>query len=317
VGGGGYILRRLGQLIPLLLILSIVVFAMIHTAPGDPASFLAGPRATPADIARIHHDLGLDKPLATQYVIWLGKVVRGDFGQSYINKRPALQMIWERTPATVLLMGTANVLSLLIAIPLGVFVAIHRNQLPDRLVTVFAFLGISLPSFWFGLMLMYVLGVRMHLLPLGGMRSIGGGFGVTDVLRHLAMPAGVLTFIYTAYWMRFVRSSVLEVLQTDYVRSARAKGLPEWLVLDRHVLRNALLPLITLVGLSVPELVTGAVVIEAVFTWPGLGLLTLSAATGRDFTVVMAMVLIASTAVVLGNLLADLTYRWADPRIRF
>jgi peptide/nickel transport system permease protein len=317
VGTGEYILRRLGQLVPLLLILSIIVFTMIHTAPGDPAAFLAGPRATEEDIARIRHNLGLDDPLPVQYMTWLGKILRGDFGQSYINKRPVLEMFWERLPATVLLMGTANLVSLALAIPLGVFTALYRNTLPDRLVTVIAFLGISVPSFWFGLMLMYILGVRLHLLPLGGMRTIGAEFSVLDVLRHLLMPAGVLAFIYTAFWMRFVRSSVLEVLQSDYVRTSRAKGLPERIVLSRHILRNALLPIITIVGLSLPELVAGAVVIEAVFTWPGLGQLTLAAATGRDFTVVMAMVLIVSTTVVLGNLVADLAYRWADPRIRY
>ncbi|MGH2601571.1 MAG: ABC transporter permease, partial [Dehalococcoidia bacterium] len=249
--------------------------------------------------------------------IWLGLVVRGDFGESYVSKRPVLQMVWERLPATVLLMGTANAISLALAIPLGIFTAIKRNSLPDRLVTVIAFLGVSLPAFWFGLMMMYLFGVRLHLLPLGGMRTIGAEFSVVDVLRHLVMPAGVLAFIYTAFWMRFVRSSVLEVLRSDYVRTSRAKGLPGRIVLGRHVLRNALLPIITLIGLSFPELVAGTVVIEAVFTWPGLGQLTLAAATARDFTVVMAMVLIVSTAVILGNLLADLAYRWADPRIRY
>ena len=317
MGVGEYVLRRLGQLIPLLLILSIIVFSMIHAAPGDPAAFLAGPRATEEDIERIRQDLGLDKPVLNQYMLWLSKVVRGDFGSSYINKRPVLELFWERFPATALLMGTANVLSLLIAIPIGVFTAMKRNSLPDRMVTVLAFLGISLPSFWFGLMLMYILGVRLQLLPLGGMRTIGAEFSVLDVIRHLAMPASVLTFIFTAFWMRFVRSSVLEVLNTDYVRVAHAKGLPAFVVLGRHVLRNALLPIITLLGLSFPELFAGAVVIESVFTWPGLGQLTLAAATARDFTVVMAMVLIVSTSVVLGNLMADLTYRWADPRIRY
>jgi len=311
-----YIARRALQLAPLLLLLTVIVFLMIHLAPGDPAQNLAGPRATDADIERIRDAMGLNEPIIKQYGIWIGKMLTGDFGESFISHRPVSDMIVERLWPTALLMGTANIVSLLIAIPLGLIAAVKQYSLSDTVLTTITFVGISIPSFWFGLLLMWLFGIQLQWLPLSGMATPGEPATAISVLQHLIMPAGVIAFIYTAFWMRFVRSGVLEVLTQDYVLFARSKGLPAKRLYVKHVLRTGLMPLVTLIGLSVPELITGSVVIETVFSWPGLGLLTYSAANSRDFTVVMALVVLASIAVVIGNLLADLAYRWVDPRIR-
>ncbi len=225
-------------------------------------------------------------------------------------------MFWERFPATALLMGTANALSLLIAIPLGVISALRQYSRLDNLVTVLAFAGIAMPSFTFSLVTLYLFGVVLHWFPLGSMRSIGVS-SVLDLLWHLALPAGVLTFVTTAYWMRFVRSSVLEVIRQDYVVLALAKGLPGRVVITKYVLRNACLPLITLFGLSLPELFTGSMIVEWIFNWPGVGQMILRAGNNHDFTVVMGIVTIVSIVVVIGNLAADLAYSWADPRIKY
>lgn len=316
MGTTEYVVRRALQLVPLLFLLTVIVFGMMHLAPGDPAATVAGPRATDADIQRISEAMGLNEPILKQYGIWLKRMLTGDFGESFIARRPVGDMILERLWPTVLLMGTANVVSLLIAIPLGLVAAVKQYSLSDTVLTTITFVGISVPSFWFGLLLMWLFGVKLQLLPLTGMSTPGEPTTVIDILRHLIMPVTVIAFVYTAFWMRFVRSGVLEVLTQDYVLFARSKGLPPGRLYTKHVLRNGLMPLITLIGLSVPELITGSVVVEAVFSWPGLGLLAYSAANSRDFSVVMALVVLASVAVVVGNLIADLAYRWVDPRIR-
>ncbi len=311
-----YVARRALQLVPLLFLLTVIVFSAIHLAPGDPAQTVAGPRATDADIERISDAMGLNEPIVKQYGIWLGRMLTGDFGESFIANRAVSDMIMERLWPTVLLMGTANIVSLLIAIPLGLVAAVKQYSPSDTVLTTITFIGISVPSFWFGLLLMWLLGVELQWLPLTGMTTPGEPMTPLGVLQHLIMPASVITFVYTAFWMRFVRSGVLEVLTQDYVLFARSKGLPSRRLYVKHVLRNGLMPLITLIGLSVPELITGSVVVETVFSWPGLGLLAYSAANSRDFSVVMALVVLASVAVVIGNLMADLAYRWVDPRIR-
>jgi len=311
-----YILARLWQGIIVVVLLAVFVFILVDFAPGSPATFMAGPNPRPEDITRIEKSLGLDRPTHEQLFIWLGKFARLDFGESFMNRRPALEVFLERLPATALLMGAANVFSLLIAIPLGLYAGLKRGKLSDNILTAVAVMGYSIPAFWFGIILLYIFAVNLHWLPLSGMMTPGAGVSIPDILKHLLMPCAVLTFMYTAYWMRFVRAGVIEVLRMDYVLLGRAKGLTENAVVVKHVLRNALLPLITVIGLSVPELFVGAVVIEAVFGWPGLGMLIYISALNRDLTVVMCSVVIAGLSVIAGNLMADIAYSYVDPRVK-
>ncbi len=312
-----YILTRLWQGVVVIFLLSLVVFTLTRLAPGSPAEFMAGPRATPADILRIEKELGLDKPFSTQLLIWLGNFARMDFGASYIFRKPALQVFISRLPATILLMTTANVISLALAMVLGIYAGLKRGELFDRVVTFICFIGISVPVFWTGIVAIFIFAVLLRWLPLGGMLTPATEFSIWDLGRHMIIPVSVLTFLYTAYWLRFVRAGVIEVLRMDYVLLGRAKGVQNRSILVKHVLRNALLPIITVVGVSVRELFVGSVVVEAATGWPGVGTLIYHSARVRDLTVVSAAVVIVGLSVVLGNLGADIAYGFADPRIKY
>lgn len=315
-----YVTRRLIQTIPLLFLITVVSFIILHLAPGDPTEMLISPRTRPEDRARIRANLGLDKPLYIQYGIWLKNVVfHGDLGYSLVNRRPVAQSIFERVPATLLLMGTAYLISLLIALPLGIMSAIKKYSFWDYFATVFSFLGLSFPTFWLALMAIYIFALKLNWLPGMGMSSLsGGGFWheTQDVLVHLILPASVLAFRNLAGWSRYIRASMLEVLGENYIRTARAKGLPERVVIWKHALKNAVLPLLTLIGLSLPDLISGAFIIEFLFSWPGMGLLGMNAVFQRDYSILMGDIFIGSIIVIFANLLADLSYTWADPRIR-
>lgn len=314
---GKIIIRRLLQSIPVFIGITIISFALIHAVPGGPTARLElDADIRPEDIARIRANMGLDKPVWQQYLIWVGNLLRGDLGISYIDQRPVAKQIRERLPKTILLTGTALLLSIGLALPIGVIAAVKQYSWLDNIITVFSTAGISLPSFWLGLMCILIFAVRLKWLPSGGVVTIGQPFSMPDLLKHLVMPAFVLATISIAGWSRYIRGSMLEVIRQDYVRTARAKGLRERLVIVRHALRNALIPVATLMGLSIPNLVGGALITETIFSWPGIGRLAWHATTKRDYPIIMGVVVMATVVVILGNLAADIAYGLLDPRIQ-
>jgi peptide/nickel transport system permease protein len=312
-----YLARRIIVAVPTLLAISMVLFAMLHLAPGGPmAVYAIGSDSDPELLEAMERRLGLRDPLPLQYGRWLLGMASGDWGRSYKYAREVSAVIGERVLPSLELMGAALLLSVVLAIPLGALSALSPNRAVQHAASVVSLLGISIPTFWLGLMILLLFSVTLRFLPSGGMATIGAGFDVFDRLRHLIAPALVLATLEIAGWSRFVRSSLLEVAAQDYVRTARAKGLAQRLVLYRHMLRNALLPLITLVGLQGGRLVGGALVTEVVFAWPGMGRLLSESLAARDYPVVMAAFMIMAVLVVLANLLADLGYAFADPRVR-
>ena len=317
-----YILRRTIQLIPILLSISVIVFVLVELAPGDPVDALIPPGTLGVSESvreNLREQKGLNDPAPIRYVYWLRRAVQGDFGYSLASQRPISRIILDRLPATLLLVGFALLVSLVLGILTGVLSAVKQYSWIDYLVTLLSFAWLSIPIFFLGLLMIYIFAVRLGWFPAFGMSDPGvSGFDtVTDRLHHLVLPGITLGLELTAALTRFVRSSLLEVLESDYMRTARAKGLAERIVVLRHGLRNALIPMITVVALRLPILFGGAVVVETVFQWPGLGTPTLSAANQRDYPLVMALALFMATIVVLSNFLADLAYAVADPRIRY
>lgn len=312
-----YLARRAVQLVPQLLILFILSFALVHLTPGTTGT-VDLQSVSQENVAAMRHQLGLDRPLYVQFGDWFWRLLRLDFGSSFIDGQPVRLKIAERLPATLLLTGSALLLSILIAIPFGILTSLHRNSLLDYLLTIFAFFGVSIPAFWAALLAIIIFGVKLHWFPIQGMRTVGQPVAspTLDLLRHLALPAIVLGLEGTAAMTRFVRSSMSDVLTEDYVRTARAKGLRERAVLIQHALKNALLPLITLIGLRLPALVGGTVLLETVFAWPGIGRLGWEAVVRRDYPIVMGLVVCTGLLTILGNLLADIAYAVVDPRIK-
>ena len=310
-----FLARRLIQGAVLLLLLSVVVFLMVHLAPGDAAEFAINQRANEEEIQRFRHQLGLDLPWYRQYLRLAGSWARLDFGTSIIQRKPVGTIIRDRLPRTAELLGLSILFSLLLAIPIGVVSAIKQYSVWDNVVTVLSFIGIAMPSFFLAIILILAFAVKLHWLPTQGTQTVGQEATLGDHLRHLVLPVLVLTLIRTAGWSRYLRSSMLEVLRQDYVRTAHAKGLPERVVIFRHAFRNAVMPIITLLGLSLPDLVAGAIVTEQIFSWNGLGQLIVSSAGKRDTPVVLALTLMSGAAIIVGNLLADIGYRIVDPRI--
>jgi peptide/nickel transport system permease protein len=312
-----YLGRRLTAAIPTLLAISVVLFGILHLAPGGPlAVYSVGLDADPEQIAAIERRLGLQDPLPAQYARWLVGIATGDWGRSYKYAREVSGVIGDRVGPSLELMGAALLLALVLSVPLGVASALSRRKTVQHAASVLSMLGVSIPTFWLGLMILLVFSVRLRWLPSGGMATVGRGFDPLDSLQHVLAPALVLATLEIAGWSRYIRSSMLEVAAQDYVRTAHAKGLAERLVLYRHMLRNALLPLITLVGLQGGRLVGGALVTEVVFAWPGMGRLLGESLAARDYPVVMAAFMIMAVTVVVGNLLADIGYALADPRVR-
>ena len=308
--------RRLAQALPLLLIISVLVFALLHAAPGGPlAIYLENPNVRPEDIERLRRSLGLDRPLPIQYLAWFKGFATGDWGYSFSDGRPVTLRMGERLPATLELIVASLAMAILAAIPAGVIAAARRRGWFDRSVTVLSLAGISLPAFWFGLLLQLLLSVSLGWLPSSGRTSILGG-DLLDRVRHLILPATVLATVHAAVWSRYLRSSMLTQLAQRYILAAQGRGVPQRQVVFRHALRNALLPLATIVLLDTAVLVSGAVVTESVFAWPGLGGLFTEALARRDYSVLMAFLMVSSTAVIALNLVADLSYRFLDPRVR-
>ena len=313
---GRFLLRRAGQSLLLLLLVSMIGFAVLHLAPGGPLSmFVQGGQLTQIDLDRIAHQLGLDQPLPVRYGEWLWHMLQGDWGRSYRDQQPVLATIFSHLGATVELMLTSTLLAVLIGCWIGVLGAVRRYSLFDTMASVWSMVALSIPTFWFGLVMIYIFSVELAWLPAGNQYTVGDG-SFLDLLQHLILPALVLGLVSTASWSRFARASVMDVMGQDYVRTARSKGIPERRILLHHIVRNALLPMITLAGLQLPALLSGALVTETVFTWPGMGRLFLDSIGYRDYPVVMGILMFAAVLVLLGSLLADLLYGVADPRIR-
>ena len=315
-----YTVRRILQVVPQLFILTVIVFGIIHLAPGDPSSMIGGDQVagfllTTEQLQAMRQHYGLDRPVHEQYFTWLKRVVRFDFGRSFADGRPVTERILDRLPPTLLLTGTSMLISLM-AIPLGVVAGYMRNTMFDHIITLQAFLGVALPSFWFAIIAIMIFGAWLGWLPVAGMTEPGEPTTVWSVARHLILPAAVLGFGGNAALTRYARSSIIEALLDDYIRTARAKGLRERTVLFRHAVRNAMLPVITILGLSLPALFTGAALVEQVFAWPGLGRAAVESTFTRDYPMVMALVMVVGTLTILGNLIADLLYGAIDPRIR-
>ena len=310
-----YIVRRLLHSVGLLLLISVLGFMIPRLAPGGPAQFFEDPRIGPEFRQQILESFGLNDPLPIQYLKWLGNVARLDFGYSFIDRRPVIDKIWERIPATFQL-SLASFLLGLLGIPLGVYAALRRGRWQDQTIRVFTVLGNALPHWWLGLMLLILSASTLRIFPLGGMYTIGDG-SLTDRLWHLALPALIGALGGWIGFSRFIRSEILDVLGQDFVRTAHAKGLGARAVLYSHALRNALIPVVTMLGGTLSGLFSGSVLFETTFSWPGLGRMSVDAAFQRDFPVLMALTVIFSALLIFGNLLADIAYGWVDPRVRY
>lgn len=319
-----YLIKRILMLIPLLLGITLITFAVIHLAPGEPVEMQTAmnPKMTAETRQRMREFYGLDKPLHVQYATWLGKLARLDFGRSFApDNRPVIDKIAERIPITLSLSIIALVIEFGLAIPIGIFAAVRQNTLVDKGITVFVFIGFAVPTFWLALLLMYLFGVKLGWLPISGLHSLGSeGYGtlrwLADMAKHLIMPIAVASFGSLAGVSRYMRSTMLEVIRQDYITTARAKGLSEKAVIMRHALHNALLPVITLLGFSLPGLIGGAVIFETIYAIPGMGQLFYAGVMSRDYPLVMGILVIGAFLTLLGNLLADISYAVADPRIR-
>jgi peptide/nickel transport system permease protein len=311
-----YLARRVFLLLPLLLGLTLIVFTMIHLAPGDPAAaFVSEQALDPQVLAQIHKNLGLDEPLPVQYLIWIGHVARLDFGTAYtFNQKPVIELIGERLPATLALQSLALIVSLAIAIPVGVLSAKRQYSAFDTMATTGAFLGLALPTFWIALMLQLFLAVGLGWLPVSTPGTDEAG---PARLKYLVLPTLVLALPTLAIFVRFVRSSMLEVMRQDYLTTARAKGLSDTTVTYRHALKNALIPIVTVTGTQLARLLGGAVIVEYIFAWPGLGSLAYESILRRDYPVVLALTLLTGAFILVVNLLVDVAYTFADPRLSF
>lgn len=311
---GAFLIRRFLQSLVLLFLVTLLTFVLIHQAPGGP-SILLSPDIPPAEAARMSAQLGLNDPVIMQYFRWLGGLTRLNFGISYQQSRPVTTVIAQRLPPTLVLAGGSLALSLVVALPLGILAAVRRNSIFDHLATMMSLFGVAVPVFWYGLMLIIIFGVWLHLLPSGGLAEDPSQFDLADRIKHLVLPTIVLATTAMAQFTRYMRAGMVAVLHDDYVRTARAKGLKERVVLLRHALRNALIPVVTVVGIVVPRLIGGAAITETVFSYPGMGRLAVDSAFQRDYPVVMGVTLLVGVAVIISNLLTDLMYGWIDPRI--
>lgn len=316
------VVRRLAWAGGLVLAVLALNFLLIHAAPGDPAQVIAGEMGG-GDlevIASIKKAYGLDRPLTEQFFTYIGKSLQGDLGQSYLYNRPVWDMIRDRAGPTILLVLTALLGAIFLGTLMGVFASRKPDSLASGAVTVLSLVGYAMPVFWTGILLVILFGKIWPIMPISGMRDVrlmGGGWAsVLDVLHHLVLPAVTLGIIYLAQYSRLARASMLEILGSDYIRTARAKGLSEWTVTFKHALRNALMPLVTVAGLQFGNLISGAVLVETVFSWPGLGTLALDAILGRDYPVLLGVLTFSAILVIVANLLTDLSYRWIDPRLR-
>ena len=320
-----YAIRRVLQTIPILFIISVLLFIMVRSAPGGPLTAARrNPNISKEQIEAIEEKLGLNDPLPVQYGRWLGDMFKGDMGESIKFRRPVSEMINERIPNTLLLVGVSFLVTLLIAIPIGIWSARKPYSPFDYIVTTVTFIGQSIPVYWLGLGLIVIFYVTLKnpisgepFFPVGGMNTRGKEGELLDTLWHLALPVTALSMGWVAWYSRFLRSSMLDVLHEDYIRTARAKGMKEQMVHYKHALQNAILPLVTLIALDLPSLFAGALFVETIFSWPGMGRLFWDAAKGRDYPVLLGVVMITATLIIVCNILADLAYGWLDPRVKY
>jgi peptide/nickel transport system permease protein len=311
----GYILRRIAATVPVMLIVAVLVFLMLRLTPGDPAAVIAGDNANAEQIAAIRSRLGLDQPIVVQFFIWFGQILHGDFGESFFFKKTVAELIASRLEPTLALSLSTILIAVVVAVPLGVLAAYKQGTAIDKIVMGFSVLGFSVPVFVIGYSLIYLFAIELNWFPVQGYQRIADGFG--GFLQRLVLPSLTLSVIYIALIARMTRTSVLDVMGEDYIRTARAKGQVERKVLFNHALRNAAVPIVTVIGLGVALLIGGVVVTESVFTIPGIGRLTVDAVLARDYPTIQAVILLFSLVYVLINLLVDLAYRVFDPRIRY
>jgi len=314
-----YFIRRLLISIPLLILVTMIVYVLADLAPGDPADYFINPDMgmSPEQVQQIRESLGLDAPMPVRYARWLGEVVQGNLGYRFVDGDSVGEVIWARLLNTLKLISVALIFGAIIGVILGVVSALKQYSFWDFLFTGLSFIGISMPAFIAGILGLYFFAVKWRVFPAGGMQTVGQDPTFLDSLRHLALPAGILSLAYIATFMRYTRFSMLEVVRQDFVQVARAKGLYERVVILRHILRNAILPVVTIFGLSIPNLVVGAVFTETIFTWPGMGTLYLEGVVSRDYPLIMGVNLVSAVVILLANILTDMLYAVVDPRIRY
>lgn len=311
-----YFIRRVLQSILVLFLITLITFGLIHAAPGGPTKIFLAPGLS-QEAAKIQaHNLGLDQPVPVQYVKWVGGLLKGDLGYTFKNHLPVGQILWPTVGNTVVLMGVAWFLSMLIAIPWGIYNSTKEYGLSDQTASFVSYIGFAMPTFWFGILLQELFAIKLDWLPLSDMWAMGKEGDIGNLFMHLILPVTVLTLGFLAAYSKYARSSMLEVLEQDYIRTARAKGVKERKVIFRHALRNALIPIITVLGLDLPILVGGAALTESVFNWPGMGRLFIDMAVAREYSVLMAITLITAVVVIIGNLVADILYAVVDPRVQ-
>lgn len=311
---GKYILKRILIAVPVLIGITIIDYAIMCLA-GSPLEMLKGPRVSEAAVEAKKIAMGLDKPFYVQYFVWLGQLLHGNLGYSVKSYQPVSEMIKSHLGPTLLLMGASLAVSLIMAVPSGIYSAIHQYSKGDYAVVTLSFLGSSIPGFFLSLLLIYLFTIKLGWLPSGGMTTLGTDGGFLDVVKHMIMPVLVLATSMAGSNIRYIRSAVLEILRQDYLRTARAKGIGRFKVIYKHALRNALVPIVTVIGMEIPMLFGGAVIIEQVFSWPGLGLMTMSAIIGRDYPVIMGVCLLSAVVVLIANLITDILYALVDPTI--
>ena len=313
-----FILRRLLSAVPVMFIITFATFALMQMLPGGPlAAYENNPEISQADIQRLRHEMGLDRPIPIQYYAWLKNFVRGDWGYSFATKRPVLTEIWERFPNTLYLTGLSLIAALLIAIPVGIISATRQYSIFDHITTTLAYIGRSMPVYYSGLLLIIIFSIWLRWFPSGGMYTLGKEFSIVDSLRHLFLPLLSLSTLIAAKYVRFLRTSMLEVIHQDYIRTAAAKGLHKQVIIYKHAFRNAAIPLVTVVAIDLPVLFAGALFTETIYSWPGMGRLFVDSATRFDYSIVMGIVAAIAFLVVVSNLLADIVYAILDPRITY
>jgi peptide/nickel transport system permease protein len=311
-----YLIRRVLQSVLVLFLITLVTFALIHAAPGGPKTVLLPKGLSQAALQEQVHQLGLDQPVYIQYFHWLKDLAQGNFGYTFKNHLPVAAILWPTVWNTIILMSVAWVLSLLIAIPWGIYNSTKVYGLSDHTASIISYIGFAMPAFWFGILLQETFSLNLNWLPLSDMWTMGQEGNVADLIPHLVLPVTVLALSFLAAYVKYSRASMLEVLHLDFIRTARAKGSPERRVIYRHALRNALIPIITILGLDLPVLVGGAAITENVFNWPGMGRLFVEMASAREYSVLMAITIVTAVMVIIGNLLADVLYAFVDPRVQ-
>lgn len=314
-----YLTRRILSSVPVFLGITVIMFFLINSAPGDPLVALINPEMARDEevLEQVRRQLGLDKPIPVRYAIWLGEMLRGNLGRSFVTGHPVTEAIAQRLPATLELMAVALGLAILLGVPLGILSALKQYSFLDYILTISGFFWVSVPVFFLGLGLVYLFALRLDIFPTHGIQTAGQPFSLGDNLRHLVLPALTIATTNIAGFMRYARASMLEVMRQDYVATAFAKGLSYRGAMIGHAFRNALLPIVTLIGLTLPNLFGGAVITETIFQWPGIGMLYVQAVRGRDYNLTMGIAFFSALLILLSNLLADIAYAWIDPRIKY